>query len=230
MSAPAQRRRSMLQQWLGDTSMASFVGLHLGRSPCARPGSAAGAATCLRWDTLDALLGVPQLDVLVVRSGREQPAPRPRDLHELRGLLDGGIGLVIRRAERHDPALAALGRRMVQDLPGRVHVQLFATAARTSGFGWHYDAEEVFIVQAMGEKDFFFRRNTIDPRPRPGAQPDFGRIREERTPTLTCRLLPGDWLYLPHGWWHVARARTDSLSISLGVLPYGPPHPRTPAS
>ena len=36
--------------------------------------------------------------------------------------------------------------------------------------------------------------------------------RERRTPGH-----PGDWLYIPAGWWHVAFARTDSLSISAGA-------------
>jgi hypothetical protein len=209
----------VLKEWLGETPIDAFRASHLGRMPLARPSAASDAVRFFDWDTLDPLLRHPDLDVLTIRGGREDPAPRPRGLEEARRLLAGGVGLVVRRAERHDQGLAALGRRLTQDLPGRFHVQLFVTAAGTHGFSWHYDAEEVFIVQTRGEKDYFFRRNTLDPEPVPGAQPDFARVREESTPIMTATLLPGDWLYLPRGWWHVAKARTDSLSISLGVTP-----------
>jgi 50S ribosomal protein L16 3-hydroxylase len=209
----------VLQDWLGDTPLADFVDRHLGREPLARASTAAGATPCLGWRTLDRVLRRPGLDVLMIRSGREREVPPPRCLVELRRVLDAGVGLVVRRAEHHDAGLAALGERLAGDLPGRVHIQLFVTAAGTSGFGWHYDAEEVFIVQTRGEKDYYFRRNTIDPEPALGAQPAFRRVAEETTPAMTCTLLPGDWLYLPRGWWHVAKARTDSLSISLGVVP-----------
>jgi hypothetical protein len=177
---------------------------------------------CFGWATLERLLPRRGLDLLVVRDGHEVPAAPPRDLDALRRLLGAGVGVVVRRAERHDAGLAGLAARLARDLPGPVQVQLFATAAGTSGFGWHYDAEEVFIVQTHGEKDYFFRRNTIDPTPAPDGQPDFGRIRDETTPTMTCALWPGDWLYVPLGWWHAARARRESLSISLGVRPGGP--------
>lgn len=208
---------SVLQQWLGATPVADFRVSVLGREPLARPAAARAAAPLLQWPTLDRLLRRPDLDVLVVRAGREGGPARPRGLAGLRRLMDAGLGLVVRRAERQDEGLARLGRDVARDLAGSAHVQLFVTAGGTNGFSWHYDAEEVFIVQTAGSKDYYFRRNTIDPDPAPGARPDFARVREETTPVMTATLAPGDWLYLPRGWWHVARARTDSLSISLGV-------------
>lgn len=213
----------VLQGWLGETPLADFLSRQLGREPLARPGAAGVTRPLFGWETLDRLLGRPDLDILVVRNGRESPSPPPRDRAGRERLLGSGWGVVIRRAERQDPGLAGLARRFADELPGQVHVQLFATPGGGQGFGWHYDAEEVFIVQTWGEKDYFFRRNTIDPEPVPGAQPDFARIRGETTPIMTCSLWPGDWLYLPRGWWHVAKARSDSLSISLGVLPHAAP-------
>jgi ribosomal protein L16 Arg81 hydroxylase len=77
-----------------------------------------------------------------------------------------GIGVVIRRAERNHPDLAALAAAFVRNLPGEVHLQLFVTPAGTNNFGWHYDVEDVFIVQTAGAKDCYFRENTVD-RDRP---------------------------------------------------------------
>jgi ribosomal protein L16 Arg81 hydroxylase len=44
-------------------------------------------------------------------------------------------------------------------------------------------------------------------------------VREERSPLMTARLVAGDFLYLPCGWWHMATCVDDSLSISIGLLP-----------
>lgn len=215
--AAADAGGSLLAGWLGDPAPEAFVARLLGREPVARPGRARAAVDRFGWDTLDRLLAIPALDVLVVRDGREQPVPPPASGAALRSLLDAGIGLVVRRAERHDAGLAALAADLARDVPGAVHVQLFVTAAGTHGFGWHYDAEEVFIVQTVGEKTYYLRRNTVDVPAMSEARPDFARVREERTPIATCTLVPGDWLHVPRGWWHVAKARADSLSISLGV-------------
>lgn len=50
-------------------------------------------------------------------------------------------------------------------------------------------------------------------------RPDFMLVRRETSPIATARLLPGDWLYVPARWWHVATYLEDSLSSSVGVLP-----------
>lgn len=215
----------MLGEWLGDQSIDAFRAKHLGRAPYAQPGTAHAAITRFDWSTLGRILAEPELDALVVRSGRHEAVAMPRDVPALRRLFAGGLGVVVRRAERHDPALRDMADAIARHVPGEPHVQLFVTPGGTHGFGWHYDAEEVFIAQTAGTKTYYFRANTIDPDPVPGAQPDFGRIRDEKTPRMSCTLVPGDWLYLPRGWWHVARAIEDSLSISIGITPGARPLP-----
>jgi 50S ribosomal protein L16 3-hydroxylase len=29
----------------------------------------------------------------------------------------------------------------------------------------------------------------------------------------------GDWLYIPSGWWHIAQTQTESIHLSIGVMP-----------
>ena len=53
----------------------------------------------------------------------------------------------------------------------------------------------------------------------------------ETTPAIACTLIAGDWLYIPRGFWHVALASRDALSISVGLLTPAargsrPPRPR----
>jgi 50S ribosomal protein L16 3-hydroxylase len=200
----------------------SFIADHLGQKPLAMPGSARRVGALFDWETLERILRAePAADVLVIARGKLIEQPVPRSLEEVRALLREGKGLVIRRAERNDRGLAALAAAFVKDLPGEAHIQLFITPGGTHGFSWHYDFEEVFIAQTAGIKDYFFRENTADPATPRGTNPDFTRVRDETTPTGTARLVPGDWLYLPARWWHVAVCVEDSLSISLGVYPTG---------
>jgi hypothetical protein len=206
-----------MRDWLGALSLAEFRSTYLDRAPIARPGAAAAAIPLFGWDTLERILASePSPDVLVVARGRVVDAAVPRTLAALSRLMDRGLGLVVRRAERCDGQLLELSRTFTADLGGEGHVQLFVTSAGTHGFGWHYDLEHVFIAQTSGIKDYYFRANTVCGRD--DRSLDFERFHAERSPMATARLLPGDWLYLPSRWWHTARCAETSLSISLGIL------------
>ncbi len=210
----------MLRRWLAPGSVAEFVATYLRRQPFARPHAAASATHYLQWDTLAAVLaGDPAPDAVVTQRGRALDVRPPCTLDALRACMADGAGLVVRRAERNDGGLAELATAFAADLPGTVQLQLFVTPAGTHSFGWHYDAEDVFIVQTAGVKDYYFRANTVDPDRGAGQRPDFALVRNETSPIATARLEPGDWLYVPARWWHVAKCVEPSLSISVGVVP-----------
>jgi 50S ribosomal protein L16 3-hydroxylase len=210
---------AVLQNWLGTMQLEQFCARHLGRVPLARPNAARATIAACDWDVFGRLLASRPDDALVVARGRLLDAPLPRSLSELRALFSLGAGVALRKPERDCPEVAAVAAAFARDLPGEQRVIVFATAKDTHGFGWHYDAEDVFIVQTAGDKTYYFRQNSVDPEPVRGAQPDFRTFAQEKTPIMECRLLAGDWLYLPRGYWHVARAHADSLSISIGVFP-----------
>ncbi|MEW6268831.1 MAG: cupin domain-containing protein [Thermodesulfobacteriota bacterium] len=214
-SAAARAEPALLREWLGPVALEAFLASHLGRLPIAQPGTATGARTLCDWSVLEAVLAAtdPPPDVLVVARGRLLPVPAPRSLAELRALLARGVGLSLRRTERCHPSLervAAAFRPL-----GRSHVQLFVTPARTYGFGWHYDDEDVFIAQTAGVKDYYFRANTVAREPATAAA--FRRLASESSPVYSARLAPGDFLYVPARWWHTALCVQDALSISVGV-------------
>jgi 50S ribosomal protein L16 3-hydroxylase len=212
----------MLGRWLVPGSVEDFLRDRLGKEPWARPSAATEALPYFDWETLGRVLGAqPAPDLITVLRGRLVDRPAPRTLDEAKRDMAEGLGFVIRRAERNDPALAQLAGAFAADLPGKINVQLFVTRAGTNGFAWHYDFEEVFIVQTAGVKDYYFRENTVDLTTPIGTQPSFEKFRDERGPLRTARLCPGDWLYIPSRWWHMARCQEDSLSISIGVLPAG---------
>jgi 50S ribosomal protein L16 3-hydroxylase len=213
MSSGAQA--CTLERWLGPLRRAEFEQQILDQRAWAWPRVAKDEAEHFGWCELDALLqSQPSPDVLVVAHSQLLEDPEPRSLSSLREQMARGAGICVRRAERHHEALAKAANALGRSFDTSVHVQVFVTPAQTHGFGWHYDAEHVFIIQTVGTKDYYFRENTCG---RSDERPDFSLVRRERSPLQTARLLPGDCLYLPAGFWHMARSLEDSLSISLGV-------------
>lgn len=203
--------------WLSAAAAAELA-CRYGREPWACAG-ASGLAGLLDWPDIERLMSAPGADALAAREGRLSGGPAPRAPAQVRAAFAGGWTLVVRRAGRHHDALAGLERRAESLLGGSCRAQVYVTPAGGSGFGWHYDAEEVLILQTAGVKEYRFRRNTVNPRPRVDAMPRDMRYELESSPMMGCVLSAGDALHLPSGWWHRARATENSVSVSLGLLP-----------
>jgi 50S ribosomal protein L16 3-hydroxylase len=207
----------MIAEWLGSSTLEWFLASHFQRDPLVRPSSAAAAVPLLTWDTVTRLV-LAQADALVVRDGILRSDLEPSTVAAAEALLRTGHTLVFRGCEQHDPALRGLAEAFDADLEGEIAVQVFATPAPHGSFGWHYDCEDVFIVQTAGTKEYRLRRNTVNPYPTLDAMPRDMHFERETAPMLACTLIAGDWLYIPRGWWHRAFATVNSLSISIGVL------------
>jgi hypothetical protein len=209
----------VLPEWLAPDDVSWFESHHFGKGPYARPAAALEALPILTWQTLGDVLGSDAaVDVLTVAGGQTVQVPRPRSLADARRLMEVGVSVVVRAAERGDTGLARLSERFERVLPGEVHVQLYATPAGTNSYGWHYDFEDVFIAQTAGVKDYYFRANTVALDAVLGDTLDFTSFTRERSPLMSARLIAGDWLYLPPRWWHLVKCIEQSLSISVGVM------------
>jgi 50S ribosomal protein L16 3-hydroxylase len=213
------RRGAVLREWLGDVPVEWFLDHHYQREPYVRANSAAAAVPLLGWDTV-ARLVERGADMYVVRNGALRAEAAPPTFAEARALFREGYSLVVRSCEEHDAGLRDLRRSFAAELGGEVWVQAFVTPAGFHSFGWHYDCEEVFIVQTGGIKEYFLRPNTVNPSPTRDRMPrDMQWGREDKSgPALAATLIAGDWLYIPRGFWHRAEAREDSLSLSVGIL------------
>jgi 50S ribosomal protein L16 3-hydroxylase len=209
----------MLPEWLAPDEVGWFASNHLGKTPCARPAAAMDALPLGTWQTVEAVLGSDlPVDVLTVARGETVRVRAPRSRADVVRLMEAGVSVVVRAAEKHDAGLAGLVQRFERVLPGEVHVQLYATPGGTNSYGWHYDFEDVFIAQTAGVKDYYFRANTVEVDAVLGDRLDFTSVRNERSPLMTARLVAGDWLYLPARWWHLVKCVEESLSISVGVM------------
>lgn len=207
-----------IRELLGDLSHALFVNEYFLRLPFSLPGTAAGFCNHAQWSTVERLLTESDADVLIVRDGRRWEQTRRPDADEARRLFESGYTLLVRHAERHDPALKALADSFAEDFHAAVDVHIYCTPAGRFGFGWHYDAEDVFILQAGGIKEYSLRKNTVNPWPVVETLPADMRYERELMPLMKCRLKAGDWLYIPHGYWHTAVAEEDAVSLAVGVM------------
>lgn len=128
-----------------------------------------------------------------------------------------GYSLVVRKAEKAHEHFSNLARIFEGAFSAPVDIQLFASPPGHEGFSWHFDYEDVFVIQTSGTKEFTLRQNSFWPRVKDRSQQQLFS-HEVFTEEHRCLLKAGDCLYIPAGWWHRAQAVSYSYHISVGVL------------
>jgi len=206
-----------LQTLLGDIPVQQFIAEHYHRLPYSVAGRAQVFSELGTWETLTAILADAKADVLVCRRNEQLSWPLSKTAKDARHLIDDGYTLLVRHAERHDERLAAVAAAFARDFAAPVNIHMYCTPGGQFGFGWHYDAEEVFIVQTTGRKQYSLRKNTVNPWPIEETLPDDMHYEREITPLIKCELSAGDWLYIPSGYWHMGESRETAISLAIGV-------------
>jgi 50S ribosomal protein L16 3-hydroxylase len=201
----------MLDMWLGGISRAEFIATYFGRAAFARPSVVADPLALFGWRDLAEVLASGAAECFVVAAGEIVDTAAPTTHQGVIDLLRLGAGLFVRRAEHAHARLAQLAA----SIPG-ARVQIFVTPGATHGFRWHYDDEHVFVLQTAGIKDYYLRVNTLA-ADLPAHPSVFSRIERETSALHVATLAPGDFLYVPARWWHMAESRQTSLSLSIGV-------------
>lgn len=210
-----------LSRLLDSDSAREFAADYYQKLPYARPGTAQSLCALGDWEMLRALLAAPSADVMVCRQGAQRPGELPADEAGIRALVAEGWTMLVRHAERHHLALAELAAGFAADFGAPVNIHFYATPGGNWGFGWHYDAEEVFIVQTAGRKEYKLRKNTVNPWPLEETMPRDLRYEREIMPLMRCPLAAGDWVYIPSGYWHRGESEPGdiALSLAIGVMP-----------
>lgn len=190
-----------------------------------QPYSAVGTAKFLEqygsWETVVELLQGGEADVMVVRDGAQLGGRPPTSQDELAALNADGYTILIRHAERHHDKLAEVAASVKAELLAPVDIHIYATPSGQHGFSWHYDAEDVFIIQTAGEKEYSLRKNTVNPWPLVETIPHNMQYEREITPLMRVLLRQGDWLYIPCGYWHKAETPDSgetAISLAVGVM------------
>jgi len=208
-----------LKTLLGERPANDFVREYYHRLPYSAAGLARSLCELGTWESLTAVLTHDEADVLVCRRNEQSAGPRPQTIAAARRLVDDGFTLLVRHAEKHDGRLASLAAAFERDFASPVNIHMYCTPGGQYGFGWHYDAEEVFIIQTTGRKEYSLRKNTVDPWPLEETLPADMHYEREIMPLMKCELAAGDWLYIPSGYWHMGQSRETAISLAIGVQP-----------
>jgi len=158
--------------------------------------------------------------IRVVRES--EPAPTGRylrngkaDIVRLEECLKDGFSIVLNHIEEHVPALDTLCQNLRARRQENTHVGAIVTTGAEGAFRVHYDPEDLIILQVEGRKRWHIfgppvsdpLRGMVKPSPPPqDAPPDFDEVLE-----------PGDFLFVPAGYWHHCQTLTGR-SIHLGVF------------
>ena len=158
---------------------------------------------------------------MVIERGARYTGTLPSNLAGAQKLCGVGCTLLIKHAEQHSQELASIAATFAETFRAPVDVHLYATPAGTFGFSWHYDAEDVFILQTSGEKKYLLRKNTVNPWPLEETIPTDMQYEREIMPLMRVVLQAGDLLYIPCGYWHRGYTLDNSetaFSIAVGVM------------
>ena len=208
-----------LQALLRDFPIQRFVVEHYQRLPYSAVGNARALGDVANWDLLSKIIAQQNADVLVCKRNEQHTGDSPRTEEEARNLVTQGYTLLVRHAEQHDDRLAELAATFVRDFAAPVNIHMYCTPGGQYGFGWHYDAEEVFIIQTTGHKEYRLRKNTVNPWPIEETLPADMKYEREIMPLVKCELAAGDWLYIPSGYWHMGQSSETAISLAIGVQP-----------
>jgi hypothetical protein len=128
--------------------------------------------------------------------------------------LRGGATLVIDQIDRLAPSVERCVGNLERVLRLPVSANVYASWSACSGFDLHWDDPDVVVIQIDGTKEWrVYRPTEVYPRRR---RPD-EKHPVDVPPTWQGTLGPGDVLYLPRGWWHIASAKNQpSLHLTVG--------------
>ena len=207
----------VLKQLLGSVAPATFMQEHFLRLPFALAGGCSHLAACGDWPVVERVLSSPEADIIVGSAEQRYEGKPPTSLEEAMQLLSQGLTVGVRHAEKHDESLAELARGFATDFAAPIDIHLYCSPAGKPGFGWHYDAEDVFVLQTRGKKEWWLRKNTVNPWPLVETLPRDMKYEREIMPAMRCLLAAGDWLYIPAGYWHRTECQEESISLSVGI-------------
>lgn len=188
-----------------------------------RSASDDGYSRLLTWQGLQQLmqLGVyPRRDYFRVLKESEA-APTERwlvggkiDLVRLEECLRDGFSIIFNHLEEHVPALGALCQSLSAHLLENTSVNAIVSTGAEGALRLHFDFEDLIILQLEGRKRWQIfgppvlnpvRRMAKVPAPQ-GASPIFDEVLE-----------PGDFLFVPAGYWHHCQT-LSGRSIHIGIF------------
>ena len=137
-------------------------------------------------------------------------------------MMDGAT-LILQALHRTWPPVIEFVTRLAAEIGHPVQANAYVTPARQRGFDPHHDVHDVFVIQVAGRKAWRAWTPVLESplATQAWVQPaDGDETFSERPPAFEAKLAPGDALYLPRGWVHVAESLGEtSAHLTIGVHP-----------
>jgi ribosomal protein L16 Arg81 hydroxylase len=129
-----------------------------------------------------------------------------------------GGAIVIRKAEKAHHEISKISELFIQTFKMPTSIQLLLTPQLALEKGWHYDLKETFILQCHGESEFRLLPNLFAAQPTIDVYSSDTIFCDNKDKSeLQCRLSPGDWLYIPCGYWYRSKSITDAFHMSVNL-------------
>lgn len=197
-----------------------FLSKYFTRLPFSIPNGALEFKHHLNWEIVESVIETQKSILRIIKDGVMTKDHAQIDFKSAKQFFEIGNTLLLKNAELSHLTLKELANDFSNSFHTEVDIQLYCTPENHNAFGWHYDVEEVFIIQTKGSKLYTIRHNTVHPNPLISSiSSDFGYEKETSDLQMTVFLNEGDWLYIPSGWWHIARTQSESMHISIGLMP-----------
>ncbi|MBI3199802.1 MAG: hypothetical protein HYZ40_20255 [Rhodospirillales bacterium] len=132
---------------------------------------------------------------------------------KLERLLASGASLIIEALSPHVPALNALCASIEGRTAETIVVGAIATRGDGGALAYHYDEDDLLIAQVEGSK----RWRIYGPPVRNPVSGMSASSEQQGEPVFDEVLRPGDFLFLPAGYWHQCANERD-LSLHLGIF------------
>jgi hypothetical protein len=213
-----------LDDLLHPCNVQEFLANYAGTGFLHVPGEAQKFASLLPWSALNDILRTHRFGakgIRMVSGGRTIPQEAfLKDgivrASEMTALLREAATLVLERVDCMYEPLTGLAESLERVFEVPIQINMYAGWRVAHGFDVHWDDHDVFVVQVAGRKHWkiygvtekFPIRNSVELRSQPPTS----------EPVFDALLNPGDLLYLPRGWWHIAIPCDEpTLHLSVGV-------------
>src|SRR2546428_2220056 len=183
----------ILQELLGPVPIHEFLHRPFTRVPFAMPDRAARYTQDFTEADIAAIVEQGHSILRIVCNGRLVHETTRMAWAEAQAYYRRGHTLLVWYAEWSSAKCQALAEAFAQFFHSPVDIQVYVMPDQSQAFGWHYDLEEVFIIQVQGCKEDTIRQNTLNPLPVWDTMPtDMAYERDTARLRLTCRL-DGGW-------------------------------------
>jgi hypothetical protein len=222
-----------LAKLLAPCPQEEFIASSWGKTFQHVPGRPGKFSHLLPWDQLNRILQQHRLDfprLRLTQNGKSLPAnsylryttggrrktPIPRlQSDKLTQQLREGATLVLDAVDELSETLSELAEGLELFFHERIQINAYAGWRTSQGFDLHWDDHDVFILQVTGRKHWKVYGMT---RAYPLAQDSEQAQKPTQAPLWEQTLEEGDLLYIPRGWWHVARPLDEpTLHLTVGV-------------